>query len=43
MTTSPRTRPIGAPPYYLGRPAALWLAALTPRLAADRREEVSPA
>jgi len=26
MTT--RTRPASAPPYYLGRPASLWLAAL---------------
>jgi hypothetical protein len=29
MTT--RTRPAGAPAYYLSRPAALWLAALEPR------------
>jgi hypothetical protein len=26
-----RTRPATVPAYYLGRPAALWLAALTPR------------
>ena len=26
-----RTRPAGAPAYYLGRPAAIWLAATTRR------------
>ena len=26
MTTRPRTRPISAPPYYQGRPAAFWVA-----------------
>jgi hypothetical protein len=26
-----RTRPATVPAYYLGRPAALWLTALTPR------------
>jgi hypothetical protein len=31
MTTKTRTRPAGSPPYYLGRPAAFWLAALKPR------------
>ena len=31
MTTHTRTRPAGAPAYYLSRPAALWLAALGPR------------
>jgi len=35
MTASPRTipltrRPPGAPAYYLGRPACLWLAAHSP-------------
>lgn len=34
MTTHTRTRRISTPAYYLGRPAALWLAALTPRPAA---------
>ena len=29
MTT--RTRPAGAPAYYLSHPAAVWLAALEPR------------
>ena len=28
MTTRTRTRRVSAPAYYLGRPAALWLAAL---------------
>ena len=28
---STRTRPAGAPAYYLSHPAALWLAALEPR------------
>ena len=28
---STRTRPTGAPAYYLSHPAALWLAALEPR------------
>lgn len=27
MTTSTRTRRVNSPAYYLGRPAALWLAA----------------
>jgi hypothetical protein len=27
MTTQTRTRPVKAPAYYLGRPAAFWLAA----------------
>jgi hypothetical protein len=31
MTTDTRTRPANTPAYYLGRPAALWLAALAPR------------
>jgi hypothetical protein len=30
MTTHTRTRRVSAPAYYLGRPAALWLAALAP-------------
>ena len=31
MTTHTRTRRISAPAYYLGRPAALWLAVFAPR------------
>ena len=31
MTTHTRTRRISVPAYYLGRPAALWLAAFAPR------------
>ena len=31
MTTSTRIRRVNSPAYYLGRPAALWLTALTPR------------
>jgi hypothetical protein len=31
MTTQTRTRPVQAPAYYLGRPAAFWLAALARR------------
>lgn len=31
MTTSTRTRRVSAPAYYLGRPAALWLAVLASR------------
>ena len=31
MTTSTRTRRINSPAYYLGRPAALWLAAFARR------------
>ena len=33
MTTL--TRPAASPAYYLGRPAALWLAALAPQQAAS--------
>jgi hypothetical protein len=33
MTTL--TRPASSPAYYLGRPAALWLAALAPQQAAS--------
>ena len=29
-TRSPQSRPPGAPAYYLGRPASLWLTALHP-------------
>jgi hypothetical protein len=36
-----RTRPASAPAYYLGRPAALWLTALTPR-PADRTAPREP-
>jgi hypothetical protein len=32
MTTSIRTRRSSSPAYYLGRPAALWLAAYARRL-----------
>ena len=31
MTTPTPTRRVGAPAYYLGRPAALWQAALASR------------
>jgi hypothetical protein len=31
MTTQTRTRPASVTAYYLGRPAAFWLAALAPR------------
>jgi hypothetical protein len=31
ITRSPRSRPHGAPAYYLGRLASFWLAALAPR------------
>jgi len=31
MTTRTRTRPAGAPAYYLSRPAVLWLASQEPR------------
>ena len=31
MTSHTRTRRADAPAYYLGRPAAFWLAALAPR------------
>ena len=31
MTTSTRTRRVSSPAYYLGRPAALWLAAFARR------------
>jgi hypothetical protein len=36
MTTTTRTRPASLPAYYLGRPAAFWLAALAPRRAAHK-------
>jgi len=39
MTTRIHTRPGTAPPYYLGRPAAFWLAALRPRPAARHRSD----
>jgi hypothetical protein len=38
-----RTRRASAPAYYLGRPAALWLAALTPRPADRTSPHVSRA
>ncbi len=31
MTTSTRTRRVNSPAYYLGRPAALWVAAFARR------------
>jgi hypothetical protein len=31
MTTKARIRRVSSPAYYLARPAALWLAAFTPR------------
>jgi hypothetical protein len=31
MTTSTHIRRVSSPAYYLGRPAALWLARFTPR------------
>jgi len=34
MTTHTRTRQTGVTAYYLGRPAAFWLAALAPKPAA---------
>jgi hypothetical protein len=36
MTTRTRTRRVSTPGYYLGRPAALWLAALAPQPAAHK-------
>jgi hypothetical protein len=36
MKTSIRTRRVSSPAYYLARPAALWLAAFTPRPAESR-------
>ena len=35
MTSNVRIRRVSSPAYYLGRPAALWVAAFTPR-PADR-------
>ena len=43
MTTRTRTRPAGAPAYYLSRPAALWLAALEPRLTTRKPPRASGA
>ena len=40
---STRTRPTGAPAYYLSRPAALWLAALEPRLTTRKPPRASGA
>jgi hypothetical protein len=37
-----RTRRASTPAYYLGRPAALWLAALTPRPADRTTDRTSP-
>ena len=36
MTAHARTRPVTAPAYYLGRPAAFWLAVFAPRPAARK-------
>jgi hypothetical protein len=36
MTAHARTRRPTAPPYYQGRPAALWLAVFAPRSAARK-------
>jgi hypothetical protein len=36
MTAHARTRRPTAPPYYQGRPAALWLARFAPRPAARK-------
>jgi hypothetical protein len=36
MTTNTNTRRTGITAYYLGRPAAFWLAALAPRQAAHK-------
>jgi hypothetical protein len=36
------TRRASTPAYYLGRPAALWLAALTPRPADRTTDRTSP-
>jgi hypothetical protein len=36
-----RTRRATTPAYYLGRPAALWLTALTPKSAPDRSPRAS--
>ena len=43
MTTHTRTRPAYAPAYYLSRPAALWLAALEPRLTTRKPPRASGA
>ena len=40
---STRTRPTGAPAYYLSHPAALWLAALEPRLTTRKPPRASGA
>jgi hypothetical protein len=36
MTAHARTRPVTAPAYYLGRPAAFWLTVFAPRPAARK-------
>jgi hypothetical protein len=40
MTSNVRIRRVSSPAYYLGRPAALWVAAFTPR-PADRESRAS--
>ena len=40
MTSSVHIRRVNSPAYYLGRPAALWIAAFTPR-PADRESRTS--
>jgi len=42
MNTRTPTRRSGTPAYYLGRPAALWLTALTPRPADSTTDRTSP-
>jgi len=42
MTTQARTRPARAPAYYLGRPAAFWLAAVTRRSTTGKGEFERP-
>ena len=41
MTTHTRIRRVSVPAYYLGRPAALWLAALAPRPATHKSPRAS--
>ena len=43
MTTNARIRRTSSPAYYLARPAALWLAAFTPRRAPTLAPALAPA
>jgi len=43
MTTPTPTRRISTPAYYLGRPAALWQAALASRSTGDQSAQTSSA